>query len=131
MGFTELKGRAIGTYRNHNVAIDNIGIGGMDDTEPFYKARYSVDFDNKPGILVFIKRNSLFGARSELGKNIRTIHRPKLEFDGLELKGNKEDEIKDILDSAICTKIIGLKYTMYQIEIGGRYTVSMKYTRAT
>jgi len=122
----------IGNYRNHNVTIDEIDVGteGEEGWQTVLKTRYRVDFENPRMILLYIKKSfSLRGyfswswAPPLSKKYIRDIHldNPQL-LEGLVMKGNNENAIKSILDSSICNRIMNIKDTLYEMEIGyGKY----------
>jgi len=118
MGFNETGyGMIIGKYRNHNVDIDQIGLGDSDSAD--LKTRYRVNFENPQMILLYIKKR-FSGHGSSLSKEyIRDIHldNPQL-LQGLVIKGNNENAIKSILDSSICNRIMNIKDSLYEMEVG-------------
>jgi len=112
----------IGKYRNQNVAIDEIDLGGGDDPH-ILKTRYEVYFENPPMILLYIRRHFPYSPRyssfETYGKHVRDIHldNPQL-LQGLVIKGNNENAIKSILDSSICNRIMNIKDSLYEMEVG-------------
>jgi hypothetical protein len=122
MGFNETDNmrhkRIVGKYRNKNVTIDEIDLGSSESEN--LKTRYRIDFQNSQMILLHIRRSFPHSFRySSLGKRIRDIQLddPQL-LQGLVIKGNNENAIKSILDSSICNRIMSIKDSLYEMEIG-------------
>lgn len=105
-----------GKYRNHNVTIDEIDVG---EESPIYRTRYRVDFENSQTILLSIRKS--FPASfeySSLEKFTQEIHLNDSHLKGLVIRGNREDEIKSILDASIRNRVMSIKDTFGKMEIG-------------
>lgn len=125
MGFDWIGNKVFGKYRNHNVTIDEINEGSEGDAVFQYYTRYRVDFENPKMILLHIRRGFPHTARllSSLEGNIQNIHISDPQFEGLVIRGNRENDIKTILDSSIRSRLMKIKVTLFDMEIGyGKHT---------
>ncbi len=126
MGFHETSQGVMGRYRNHGVKIDSIEVEGGEF--PYHLTRYGVDFENRHMLFLFIRRAlshplSYYSLFQKIYNPTREGYDRDLEFsspqlEGLIIKGNKEDEIRSILDSSIQNRLRNIKDNLCSLEIG-------------
>jgi hypothetical protein len=121
----------VGTYRDHEVRIDEINVTAGGEGSAHLKTRYWVTFENPKMILLYMKKRFITPwNRGSLvsEKYIRDIHVDNPLLKGLVLKGNNENDTTSILDAEICNKIREIKDTLFELEIGyGKYVVTEEY----
>ena len=107
-----------GDYRNHHLRIDEYEMGGEYSSS---LTHYNVEFENPQTILMSIGKRSIFFPILTYppylwkGKNIRMNDS---EFDDkFFVRGNKESEVRAILDSSIRSKIRNIRDFNIIIEL--------------
>lgn len=123
MGFSESGSAHMlgGTYRDHEVRIDEIDVMASGEGNTSLKTRYLVAFENPKIILLYMKKRlalPLNRKSSVSEKYLRDIHVNNPLLEGLVIKGNNENDVKSILDADICSRIVKFKGTLYELEIG-------------
>ncbi|MCJ7635176.1 DUF3137 domain-containing protein [Candidatus Bathyarchaeota archaeon] len=123
-----LQMRIEGDYRNRHVTISEYDYS--DAENPIMNnIFYDVEFENSKNIIIYIKKRHgvPFGPIvrwSRMGDIVQDIELGDPEFDKeFSLKGNKETEIKMIMDQFIRNKILDIK-SFYLAEIGHPYSES-------
>ena len=121
----------VGTYRDHEVRIDEVDVTAGGEGSAHLKTRYWVTFENPKMLLLYMKKRfTVPWNRGSLvsEKYFRDIHIDNPLTKGLVLRGNNENDIESILDADICNRIMKIKDTLFELEIGyGKYVVTEEY----
>lgn len=109
-----------GDYRNHHVEV--YGDPRFMDDLGEVMTRYVVEFKNRNRIVIYLRKRSLFTFIRNRQFSHWTIHQLKVgdnTFDNKFLiQGFNEQEVKAVLDFSIRTKLLNLRSTFYEVEIG-------------
>lgn len=127
MGLEELNNvsprQVVGYYRNHHVKIFGDPRSGVVDETNHRppKTLYVVEFENPKAIQIYLKKRFsltvIFHGHDLLMSYLNDIRVDDPEFDRrFMVKGNKESDVKAVLDSSIRNKIINAKFN--EAEIG-------------
>lgn len=122
MGLSENGDIVTGKYRSHKILVDEINLG--DEESSNIKTRYRVSLDNPRQILLYIKKSFPFSfaqAPAGSGKLLRDINVDDPSFAQFVVKGNREEEVKTILDDSARDMIIRSGSDLHQIEVGHVY----------